>query len=86
MTSSSDHQDTVFSEVRTGCVTSVKKKPAPFQFSNPNLVFSESAYTVSTASCYSEIFYHGGVAMQSLVGSEHQNWLYLASAACPKVL
>lgn len=60
MTSSSDDQDTVFSEVRTGCVTSVKNKTAPFQFSNPNLVFSESAYTVSTASCYSEIFYHGG--------------------------
>lgn len=75
-----------FSEVRIDCVTSAKNEQAPFQFSNPNPVLSESAYTVYTASCDSEILYHVEVAMQNLIGSEHQSWLYLASAACPEVL
>ncbi|NWR24182.1 KIF2A protein, partial [Emberiza fucata] len=58
-----------FSEIKIGCVTSGKNEPAPFQFSNPNPVLSESANTVSTASCDSETLYHVGVAMQNLVGS-----------------
>lgn len=77
---------TVFSEVRIGCVTSAKNELASFQLSNPNPVLSESAYSVSTASCDSEVLYHVGVAMQNLGGSEHQSWLCLASAACPEVL
>lgn len=84
--SASDHQDTVFSEVRIGCVTSPKNEQAPFQLSNPNPELSESAYTVFAASCDSEILYRVGIAMQTLVGSEHQSWLCLASAACPEVL
>lgn len=84
--SASSRQDTVSSEVRIGCVTSTKNELAPFQLSNPNPVLSEHAYPVSTASCDSEILYHMGVARQTLVGSEQQSCLCLASAACPEVL
>lgn len=77
---------TVFSELRIGCVTGAKNKATPFQLSNPSPVLFESSYTVSTARCDSEILYHMGVAMQNLVGSEHQGWLCLASVACSEAL
>lgn len=60
---------------------------APFQLVNPNAVLSESAYTVSTASCDPEgVLYHLGGAMQNLIRSDRQSWLCVASAACSEMV